>query len=108
MKIRHGFVSNSSTTSFCIFGAYIDEEDILNKCKELGLSEDSYDGAEELADKMGLDMHSREYSVCFGRNWSSVGLDETGKQFRESISSKILEYFPRATLSTIEEAWYDG
>lgn len=26
MKIRNGFVSNSSTSSFCIYGAYLDDE----------------------------------------------------------------------------------
>jgi len=35
MKIRHGFVSNSSTSSFCIFGAEIDKDIFLDKMRKL-------------------------------------------------------------------------
>lgn len=105
MKIRYGFVSNSSTTSFCIYGAYIDEVDVINKCEELGLIEDSYGGPDELSEKMGLEMYSSDYSICFGKSWSLIGLDETGRQFQESVSSKILEYFPNAHFDTIEDTF---
>ena len=30
MKTRQGFVSNSSSTSFCIYGVYLDEDDMFH------------------------------------------------------------------------------
>ena len=36
MKIRNGFISNSSTTNFCIYGAALDFEKIENKALDLG------------------------------------------------------------------------
>ncbi|MFA5760046.1 MAG: hypothetical protein WC942_11940 [Clostridia bacterium] len=34
MKIRYGFVSNSSTTSFCIVGCYIEDQGQLDRLYE--------------------------------------------------------------------------
>ena len=41
MKIRAGFVSNSSTTSFVIYGLWINEDDLINKLEENGLVPDN-------------------------------------------------------------------
>ena len=35
MKVRQGFVSNSSTTSFCIYGVTNDEDSLKEKLFEL-------------------------------------------------------------------------
>jgi hypothetical protein len=35
MKIRNGFVSNSSTTSFCIYGPYIEKDGILKLAEKI-------------------------------------------------------------------------
>lgn len=35
MKIRSGFVSNSSTSSFCIFGACIEKNEFIEKIRKL-------------------------------------------------------------------------
>jgi hypothetical protein len=195
MKTRHGFVSNSSTSSFFIYGASIDvgnstysnilrkvrekfsEEydtyftDIIGKyeakeslsdyqkktlkqckillrgdskpepkrtcnhdidttkpfCPECGRSvweeakEESwealvdnmeeYEFYEMIASIMGLSHNSGgEYSAWnyLGRSWSSIGDDETGKQFRDSVQNKISLVFPELKCSSIQEAWYDG
>jgi hypothetical protein len=41
MKIRNGFVSNSSTSSFILFGHQVGEDERENLAKRLGLSPDA-------------------------------------------------------------------
>jgi len=99
MKIRNGFVSNSSSSSFCIYGTNIGEnrdevEIIEEKIRELGLK---------------LEVHYGEYTRYVGRSWSSIGDDETGKQFKASVKDAVakLELDPKK-IGTVEESWYDG
>ena len=48
MKIRNGFVSNSSSSSFCIYGTYIEFDDLMEKIKEMNfLSEEEIETVEE-------------------------------------------------------------
>jgi len=79
MKIRHGFVSNSSTTSFCIYGAYIDPP------------EEDY---EEWEDRIGSELAM--YRMC--EQWA-VGLDpadikddETGAEFKQRVKDLIFKH----------------
>jgi len=108
MKIRNGFVSNSSSSSFCIYGAYINSSDF----EKFGMPEgaDVWDWAEGL-DVPGLETHSSDYDYGFyiGRSWSSVKDDETGLQFKESVEKAIKEAFgEELKCGTCSEAWYDG
>lgn len=106
MKIRHGFVSNSSTTSFCIYGICIEAgEEII-----------------ELAERS--DMFSRFSpdgdSIYIGKEWCAIGDNETGAQFKKSTQEKIEKFVLTSKLkgfniitdslqcSTIQEAWHDG
>ncbi len=94
MKFRLGFVSNSSNTSFCIYGVYLEKEDyeLENKAGELGLYSHwgQYDG------------------IYIGREWSSIKDNETGKQFKEPTQKLINKLIPNAKCSTHEDGWYDG
>lgn len=95
MKYRSGFVSNSSSTSFCIYGVCFEN---INEAKREALDNESmysvydYDG-----DRMWV-----------GRSWSAIGDDETGKQFKESTEQKIQQIaqknnLPITSFETYEE-----
>lgn len=104
MKIRAGFVSNSSTCSFQIYGIVEDVSEITELLQQKDIMpkdiEDDYDwymeseGQKFFADK-GLDVglvYECEY-VTIGKSWDQIGDDETGKQFKDSILAAIVEIF---------------
>lgn len=89
MKIRQGFVSNSSTTSFCIYGAGISHEQ------------------EEDAEELGLIVERDEYGDLYaGLYWFNIGDDETGGEFKIKIREKISKLTDKKC-RTIEEAYSD-
>lgn len=96
MKSRQGFVSNSSSTSFCIYGVYVDDGDL--------------EKLECAAENLELYHHYGQYDgIYIGRAWSSIKDDETGKQFRES-TQELVNKLPieNKECDTYEEGWYDG
>ena len=104
MKIRHGFVSNSSTTSFCIYGVYVDAFDFEDEGQEMP-------SLEYMANKLGL------FSIeipdgndwYIGREWASIKDDETGRQFKEDTQKKIDQLpIKNKQCETFNEGWYDG
>jgi len=102
MKIRNGFVSNSSSSSFVIYGVCLDTySDEVKSLMEKHLTEDEIDlvkdGDEmlsEFLDTSGLYIKEDYECECIyiGREWSRIGDDETGKEFKESVKTKIEEF----------------
>jgi hypothetical protein len=103
MKTRKGFVSNSSTTSFCLYGIYLEEDqqkewmETYNKIKKWD----------------ELESYSAPYtdSIYLGKSLAKLKDDETGKQFKDHVKELIRNYFPDTKDSDfciMENGWYDG
>jgi hypothetical protein len=106
MKIRNGFVSNSSSSSFAIYGASIIAEDL----KQFLPDDTNYniDYWEEDVDWYDVDkvvgvQMGTEFSFFYngescdefyiGREFTTIGDDETGKQFKDAVEEKIIKFF---------------
>jgi len=110
MKFRSGFVSNSSTSSFCIYGAVVDEHDlldfriviaatkrILNEDKTLKTKEDCLDyfGISEVMsgalEGTGLvcKQPDGEGEVYIGKPWNRIRDNQTGAEFKAEVSKEL-------------------
>ena len=99
MKIRTGFVSNSSSSSFCIYGTYIQNK--------------NYDDIEQIMnDTKGFSWScGGEYSegIYVGRTFTSIGDNETGSEFKKTTEETLKKKFgDNIECSTIEQSWYNG
>jgi hypothetical protein len=78
MKIRQGFVSNSSSSSFLLYGLECDWEDIEKKLG--GNDEDtSYEVAMEALERLGLDTHQDGDNLYIGRFFGFAYTDSVNK-----------------------------
>ena len=118
MKIRNGFVSNSSSSSFIIYGASFDTYDTeieqlikthltVEQKEELVAGDDTL---EYLLPKLGLEIYE-DYEmgeIFFGKSWSKVGDEETGKQFKDSVDEKLKEIFGKPIKSDTIQTVIEG
>lgn len=175
MKTRYGLVSNSSSTSFCLYGISTDEgfrsdlnelfdkiqkiqsvfpdvysdyiknalkqfseqetdefiaykikvyeflSDIQNKkledyVKLCDISEDDgddnflYEVFSELCGFMNLSVYTyyEVNNTYIGREYRTIGDDETGKQFKDSVRNILPKIFNGCKCKIHEESWRDG
>ena len=121
MKVRTGFVSNSSSSSFLIYGIAVEDIDTLKKSLskttpkadeevEEG-DEDNYEFLETLLDKPeaeGLEYHVSDYCNWIGASWDTVGDDETGAQFKKRVELSIKQLLgKKMKCETIGEVIYN-
>lgn len=103
MKIRIGFVSNSSSSSFCIFGQRLCVSG-FEKMEDL----------EKIADELDLGLNFWiPYFIYVGRSYSEIRDDETGKEFREGVKEDLEKLFKAAEIKdeikpeTLQMEWAD-
>jgi len=97
MKIRQGFVSNSSSSSFLIYGT------VVKDCEDSEIND-------KLVSDLGLEVFDSPYGDNYiGISWDNIGGDETGNQFRKRIEEGVAKVLGKeAKCGTYSEAWYDG
>src|ERR1035437_1771005 len=106
MKSRSSFVSNSSTSSFLIYGIIVSDLNFLTS--DLDIDIDTM--IEDL--KLDLVTHSPDGDDTYvERSWDNVKDDQTGKQFKESVEADVTKLFKLVNTpkcKTHEYAWRDG
>lgn len=111
-KIRAGFVSNSSSSSFLIYGIYVTSA-IQEKIKEVvgGTDTKSRMLIDQYLKKDGKSILDHIYSPdgdYIGASWDSIPDDQTPAQWRAEIKQALADIATEADLLTHEDAWYDG
>ena len=97
MKIRTGFVSNSSSSSFVAWGVSADDVELANDYDDEGFEK----GGQEY-DFVGLTVDwfmENHPELTFGEVKKFVA-DKLNKRFRTNFTDKDISYR--------EEGWYDG
>lgn len=91
MKLRTGFVSNSSSTSFSIYGTFLSNEKFNELVERLSPNQKhppKRDAADIVAKHiLGLsgEAYSSEDGVYIGRRTDSIQDSETGQEFKTNV-----------------------
>ena len=116
MKQRIGFVSNSSSCSFCIYGIFVPPERVAEICDPESDREFKPELKQKLDDagftslEIVTGQDGGEYGIYVGRDIFDQSMDETRREFQGRIEQAVKIIFPENTpeCSVKSESWYDG
>ena len=114
MKIRRGFVSNSSTSSFLIFGVFLEDSELE---EYFGIKRDEddeldYDQIDQLVSDLNMEYHCPEgYDGYYiGDSLRECREDQTmgdfKKEVKERLLAKTIKKIPDEKFALYEEAYY--
>jgi hypothetical protein len=101
MKTRQGFVSNSSTTSFVIYGVVVKRDNGLF-CKDAKDPIMYQNALQEAAEQLDMEYWDDEDDIYIGRSWAGIGGNETGDQLRDSVYAALKKLGITETPETFE------
>ena len=109
MKIRCGFVSNSSSSSFMIWGICLETSKFEEISRQKGF-EYLWEFEKTIPDDLDYILPPEESLRYIGIPWCLVNDDETGRQFKDRVEKLVKEWLGKDDLEfdTYEDAWYDG
>jgi len=109
MKRRMGFVSNSSTSSFCIFGAWFEKISEITKVEDKDDEGSDFEDCYTRCEKLGLafvDCQEYEQGYYIGLPWSSIKNDETGAEFKKRARNAVKKLTGKNTKCETHEGTY--
>jgi hypothetical protein len=119
MKIRQGFVSNSSSTSFLLYGIVVEESELFEKYKseltpeeleewENGDFDEQYFVEQKIGEGYSVKHPYESDSYYIGKSWDEIKNEQTRKEFTEEIENRLSKLGFNKKCDTWSEAWYDG